>query len=100
MLVDIALLRHKYGVWQMAALYAERRNNVALAFFLNNRSLRFEQLYIFASARQECRRNVGKINILNQIQILLRINAMLLECEFASHLRHASFALSQEINTL
>ncbi|CDN45680.1 hypothetical protein BN871_IK_00140 [Paenibacillus sp. P22] len=99
-LLDVALLAHEDGIRQMAALHAERSDDLPLAFLLHHRSLRLEQLHVIARSGRICRRNVRKVDILDQLEILVGVDAFFLEGEFARHLRHSALALAEEGGSL
>ncbi|MNV65602.1 hypothetical protein D3C71_1583080 [compost metagenome] len=93
---DVAFFGHKYRVGEFAAFLAEGGDDVAFSFLFNHSCLGLKQLDIISCSGGEGRGNIGEIHILDQIQILLGIDALLLKRKFTSHLRHAALALPEE----
>ncbi|MNE35208.1 hypothetical protein D3C80_1289560 [compost metagenome] len=96
MVFNIALLRHKYGIRQPAALRTKRCDDMTFSFPFKNGCLRLKELNKLTRARSKSSCNVGKLNVLNKIKILLRINTVLLQGELPSHLRHSTLSLTEK----
>src|SRR5690625_2757306 len=95
-----ALFGHKNSVWYFSGFFTKGSNNMAYSLFFKSTGSWLKKLNIFSVTGLKSTGNIAKVNILLQVQVLMRINAMILQHKFTNHLRHTANTLAKKMASL